>query len=43
MTLDKIVQEVLKQGQTEADRIHKSAGKESLVILDKATKRNREL
>ncbi len=38
MTLDKIVQEVLKQGQAEADSIHKSAGKESLLILDKATK-----
>ena len=38
MTLDKIVQEVLKQGQAEADKIHKSAGKESLLILDKATK-----
>ena len=38
MTLDKIVQEVLKQGQTEANSIHKAAGKESLLILDKATK-----
>ncbi len=38
MTLDKIVQEVLKQGQSEANRIHKIAGKESLLILDKATK-----
>ncbi len=38
MTLDKIVQEVLRQGHIEANRIHKDAGKQVLVILAQATK-----
>ena len=43
MTLDNIVQEVLKQGHTEANKIQKKAGKQVLAILAQATKEVNDL